>query len=341
MIVSERYDKILNYQSSTYTYIRNSPSEKFVNCKKCGINLIELPAENKEKILRTCCLTCDSIPFLIIGVTHIAGFRSAFCKKKWYLRVVEKKKEKPILASIEGSVLAKIEDQLSRFCLNGNFIKGVEAYYPSKTKIYGYLLEVLTKIASEEIENNTKGMGFFNDELNKVKEKVNKKVRFCALIYALRIYNNMENNGEFFAFQSKIKTETSVLFPFICNDGKFLVRGRIDKLYELPDTVVFVRDDKLKERITVDNFKQIEQDCSEQLGGYSKGLRFMGKTVPIVGVMWLSSYFEMNPIVSDERGWESSALEVARVLKYSISLSPKHNGNLCRRYCGFSGLECN
>jgi len=343
-IVKKRLEK--------YPFIKNAVF--YPTCYVCGVNQTHIPNDIKVWLLNKTCKRCDGkIPYLLMHTTAILGIRSD-CQYRWWLGEFMNIPEPPSIYLIEGAIVHAYEEYLVKLMRKREFRAKIKELSSSRTALYDYLItlfrerfdEIVKDVAEREIlEYGAKGD--VEQRYLQLKEEIFSGVlNDFAMVMTIRFRNNALFGGELMKLLTRREVEKTVFGTYEFSGVKILQKGRIDCLYEIDkgDRKIFViRDSKLRRRIGLTPSGKITYDPSLQFGGYACALRQMyEKDVEVVGLMWLSRYYEVEPIPCDEEGFIETVLELCNFIRNGTvprKAVPGH-GLCSKEYCGYWGKVC-
>ena len=183
----------------------------------------------------------------------------------------------------------------------------VQKLYPSKTKIISFVRELITKKFFDDIDKTiqeeVKRYGNHIESELKASlkpEMFQDSLEDYSYVMGARLYEDMKHGGDYEYVLKDKNTEEKVLAYDCFYDVRLLQVGRVDKVYRLTPTNLFIRDDKLTSSW---NEKTISE-WSLQIGGYAHCYhQLYNEEVKISGLVWLLRYFDILPLFPNESGY--------------------------------------
>jgi len=310
-------------------------------CYLCGLNQIHLSTEQLNWADKHICALCDKkTPFLLQRVSQICNFE--YCDITWYCNNILGVPSTTNVFMLEGSITHAIDDLLIDYLADRDNYKKLRkvANVSGKDGLYEELLKILEKLfdkALEQLESKVTPQlidvvktNMFNDSLSDL-----------AQVTAIRLYHNIQNQGEYQKIVQKRWTELKLIGYYINHGIKLLIVGHIDKLYRLDDNTFVIRDKKTTRVLRLGATANGHfYDAHLQLGGYNYLLsQFYGANVSVIGEIEWTRYFDVLPIFCDVKGFTDVCDKLCLFILHEKPPIGRPRGSLCSiNTCSFFSL---
>ena len=289
-------------------------------CYVCGVNANRLNKEETEWIKSNICIQCDKkTPYIPVSVTEVVNFDE--CQASWYFSNVL---NLPIVVStqmLEGTISHACDNILVNLMNDKQFFEKLKEKYPSRFDMYREVNKKLNEeydvIIKDALEETNFMQGYVPEKLllTLKRDIFDKLLDDFTYLTVMRIYNDILFEGDYRKLISRRWEEKRVFGHFEHNGIKFLIRGRIDKLYRLGNEKFLIRDDKSLRVIRLPGRGQSLYSYSTQLGGYHYCLSQMfTPKVETVGIIWLIRFADIVPAECDKDKFVSIAKEMCNLI---------------------------
>jgi hypothetical protein len=260
-------------------------------CAICAFNRVDLTDEMVQWGRENLCKSCDLVPYIRIRVSTV--HKATDCPKAYYEEQVKGVEYPPTEASAHGTLFHKAEEIMINFLNAPGNVTWLRNLNGSRSELAKHIEHLIRKELVKDKECASLMLLF--------KELADEVIADEALLYAIRIHNDSQANGEYIAMLAK-HVELSGFKPYNFGGIKLLVSGKMDKLFDVNGSWV-IEDEKTRAKVTSDIGTA---SYEAQLGGYKAIADYMfDARAAGFGIIRLPRYFDFLVLKADPEKFEA------------------------------------